>query len=157
MPDAEVILVGEALETSDGSVLVLRPEAFLKGPTSADEVRLGSPSQPDDLCPRAKVSVGDRVLVYIFQAGELRYPLINQLYLLRDGQAVMDGQEPRSEVEVVSSIRAITGQYAVPAATQDEGAGIDWGNTVIPLGVVLLVIFGIGLVLMRVWHRIDPS
>jgi hypothetical protein len=69
----------------------------------------------------------------------------------------MEGAEPRSEVEVVSSIRAITGQYAVPAATEAEGAGIDWGNTVLPLGLVLLVIFGIGLVLMRVWHRIDPS
>jgi hypothetical protein len=58
---------------------------------------------------------------------------------------------------VVAAIRAITGQYAVPAGSKDEGAGIDWKSTVLPVGAALLAVFAIGLVLMRQWHKIDPS
>jgi hypothetical protein len=154
VPESEVILIGQATSSSP-TLLVLKPEAFLKGPASADEIRFAG--EESALCPQANIAEGERVLIYMFDAEAPAYPLINQAYVLRDGRAFMEGAEPRSEVEVVSSIRAITGQYAVPAATEAEGAGIDWGNTVLPLGLVLLVIFGIGLVLMRVWHRIDPS
>ncbi len=51
----------------------------------------------------------------------------------------------------------MTAQYGVTAVDKDEGAGINWSDTVLPLCVVLVVVFGIGLVMMRVWHRIDPS
>jgi hypothetical protein len=80
-----------------------------------------------------------------------------QTYVLRDGRAQRGDQPAVPEVQLVSEVREVTGQYIVIATSQDEGAGIDWGNTVVPLGVALAVIFGIGLVLMRVWHRIDPS
>ena len=149
-----MIVIGEAI-SAEASLLVLRPEAFLKGPVSADDMNLEG--QPEGMCPQAAIAEGERVLVYIASANEPAYPLTNEAYVLKDGYAYMEGAEPLSEVEVVSSIRAVTGQYAVPAATEEEGAGIDWGNTLLPMGLVLLIVFGIGLVLMRVWHRIDPS
>lgn len=151
--DSEIIVIGEVV-SSDETALVLQPEAFLKGPASAEQMRL-VPDRSD--CPRANLNRGDRALVYLFRASEPRIPLTNEAYLLKDGRATMEGSSPLSEVEVVSQIRQITGQYAVPAATESDGAGIDWNSTVLPLGLVLLIVFGIGLVLMRVWHRIDPS
>jgi hypothetical protein len=57
----------------------------------------------------------------------------------------------------VSLVRGITEQYAVPAASAGDGAGIDWWKTVLPVGVATLALFGVGLYLMRIWHRIDPS
>ncbi|MGE3074323.1 MAG: hypothetical protein AB7N24_13820 [Dehalococcoidia bacterium] len=153
VPDSEMIVIGEVVSTGTDS-LDLKPEAFLKGPATPDEITFSG----DDLgCPRADLKVGDRALVYVFDAAQPSYPLINQVYLLRDGRAIQEGSETLTEVEVVGDIRGLTGQYAVPASNKDDGAGIDWSNTVLPLGVVLLIIFGIGLVLMRVWHRIDPS
>ena len=151
---SEVIVIGEAV-SADPSLLVLRPEAFLKGPVSADDISLDG--DPNGMCPQAAIGAGERVLVYIAHASDPTYPLMNEAYVLKDGYAYMEGADPLPEVEVVSSIRAVTGQYAVPAATEEEGAGIDWGNTLLPMGLVLLIVFGIGLVLMRVWHRIDPS
>ena len=62
-----------------------------------------------------------------------------------------------AEAELVSRIRALTNQYTVPAAAESESAGIDWGRTVVPVGFAVLALFGVGLVLMRIWHRIDPS
>lgn len=162
VPVSEVILIGK-VTSADSETLVLRPEAFLKGPVSAEPVTLraglpGSPGVPivGD-CPRPQVSEGDRLLVYLYDAEQPRYPYINQAYLLTDGRAHMEGDRERTEIEVVSAIRGMTGQYAVPATAESEGAGINWKQTVIPLGVVMLILFGIGLVLMRVWHRIDPS
>jgi len=43
------------------------------------------------------------------------------------------------------------------AAIGEEGAAIDWIGTVLPVSAALLVVFAIGLLLMRTWHRIDPS
>jgi hypothetical protein len=151
---SEVIVIGEAV-SADDLLLVLQPEAFLKGPVSAEEIRLKG--DPNGMCPQAAIASGERVLVYIENANAPTYPLMNEAYVLKDGYAYMEGSDPLPEVEVVSSIRAVTGQYAVPAETQEEGAGIDWGNVLLPMGLVLLIVFGIGLVLMRVWHRIDPS
>ena len=53
--------------------------------------------------------------------------------------------------------KADTGLYAGPAAPEVEGAGIDWGNTWLPMGLGLLIVFGIGHGLRRVWPRIDPA
>jgi hypothetical protein len=96
-------------------------------------------------------------VVYIFDASSREWPLTNQVYVLDQGRAHMEGDKDRTEAEVVNAIRGVTGQYAVPAANDDEGAGIDWKSTVLPLGIALALIFAIGLVLMRLWHRIDPS
>ena len=133
--------------------MVLLPEAFLKGPASNEPLRF---TGVESDCSVAPLTAGDRVLVYVSDASAPRYPLLNGAYILKDGHATM-GDTVRTEVQVVSAIRAVTGQYAVPAASSDEGAGIDWGHTVLPLGAALAVIFAIGLILMRIWHRIDPS
>lgn len=150
---SEVIIIA-TVSAASAEQLVLQPEAFLKGPASGEPLVL---PLRDELCPVAEVAAGERVLVYLLDVSEPEWPLLNQVYVLRDGHAYREGEPERTEVEVVSQIRSATGQYIVPAATQGEGAGIDWNNTIIPLGVALLIIFGIGLVLMRVWHRIDPS
>lgn len=151
--ESELIVIGRVASVSEDS-FELQPEAFLKGPSSGETMRF---SGRDAQCPTAELEAEDRVLIYVGKADSLAWPLINQVYEFRDGRANREGEMERLEIEVVSDIRAITGQYAVPAVTDDEGAGIDWGNTLLPLGAVLVIIFAIGLVLMRVWHRIDPS
>lgn len=151
--ESELVVIGTVNSVS-GDAFVLEPEAFLKGPLSAEPMRF---TGEDDLCPTLQVREGDRVLLYVADAARLQWPFMNMGYVLRDGKAFREGEPERTEVEVVSAIRALTNQYAVPAASEDEGAGIDWGGTILPLGGVLLVLFAIGLVLMRVWHRIDPS
>jgi len=151
--ESEVILIGRATRATE-TELEIEPEAFLKGPASGEPFVL---PLRDELCPPAEVRVGQRLLIYMLDASEPEWPLMNQVYVLQDGHANRPGEAQRTEVEVVSHIRGVTGQYIVPAASESEGAGIDWESTVLPLGVVLVVIFGIGLVLMRVWHRIDPS
>lgn len=164
VPTSEVIVIGQVTR-ADADVLVLEPEAFLKGPASSEPVTLRAPADGVHAtleaqgaeCPRVRPELGSRLLVYIPDADAPHFPYINEAYVLEDGHARMEGVRELTEVEVVAAIREITGQYAVPAATQDEGAGIDWGNTVVPLGIALGIIFVIGLLLMRVWHRIDPS
>ncbi len=92
--------------------------------------------------------------------GRPEWPGASQVFDLRDGLAIQQedhGFGEDAEFARVNSVRAITGQYVVPASNAAEGAGIDWGSTVLPIGAVLAVVFGIGLVLMRTWHRIDPS
>lgn len=135
--------------------MALVPEAFLKGPASGDALHF-APNPIAAECGGNPLTVGDRAIVYVADAANPVEPLINGAFILRDGHATM-GDQVRTEVEVVSAIRSLTGQYAVPAVTQSEGAGINWGQTIIPLGVVMAILLGIGLVLMRVWHRIDPS
>lgn len=152
VPDSQVIVVGTVV-SRDGRNLVFRPEAFLKGPASADEMRF---TGEEDTCTPAPLNAGDRALIYVFDAAAPRYPYQTEAFVLKDGHATM-ADDVRTEVEVVAAIRAVTGQYAVPATSSSEGAGIDWGHTIIPLGAALAIIFVIGLVLMRVWHRIDPS
>jgi hypothetical protein len=151
--ESELIVVGRVAQAS-GDSFELQPEAFLKGPVSGEAIRF---SGRDEQCPTAEVESGDRVLVYVGKADQLSWPLINQVYEFRDGRAKREGEMERLEIEVISDIRQITGQYAVPAVDDDEGAGINWGDTVLPLGALLVVVFLIGLVLMRIWHRIDPS
>lgn len=153
--DAELIVIGRAAEVT-GSRLVFEPEAFLKGPASGEPIVFAA-DPIDDTCPRQQFATGDRALIYVFDARTLPWPYISQVYVLKDGRATI-GDRTETEIGVVEEIRGITGQYAVPAiADNGEGAGIDWWSTVMPIGVVLLIIFGIGLVMMRVWHRIDPS
>ena len=152
--DSELIVIGTVREVSD-TELRLGPEAFLKGPSSGEPLVFSA--SEDEMCPTHEFAVGDRALIYVFDAAELPWPYINQVFVLEGGRATM-GELSETELTVVEEIRGLTGQYAVPAvADGGEGAGINWKSTVLPMGVVLLVVFGIGLVMMRVWHRIDPS
>ena len=93
------------------------------------------------------------------RSGLVQWPAAGRTFQLEEGRALRyDGEQLNlTEGEFVQDIRDLTGQYAVPAATDSEGEGIEWGGTVAPVAGVLLVVFAIGLVLMRIWHRIDPS
>jgi hypothetical protein len=159
VPDAQVIVLGTVV-SADDTALVLKPEVFLKGPVSQDNLRFTKSlpgGQGSVGCPTALLAAGQRAVVYVFDASSGEWPLTNQVYVLDQGRARMEGDKDRTEAEVVNAIRAVTGQYAVPASNQGEGAGIDWKSTILPLGIALAIIFAIGLVLMRLWHRIDPS
>lgn len=152
--ESELIIIGTVREVTSTELRVA-PEAFLKGPSSGEPFVFTA--EQDDSCPMQEFESGDRALIYVFDAANLPWPYINQAYLLESGRATM-GDRSETEIAVVEEIRGITGQYAVPAvADGGEGAGIDWGSTVLPIGVVLAIVFGIGLMLMRVWHRIDPT
>jgi len=141
-------VVGTVVTT--GQDLALEPIAFLKGPASSEPIRFAD----EDL---GCLDAGDLAVVYFLRLKEPPDMRLTKAYLLRDPQTETGGKVPASELDVVQKIRALTGQYAVPAASEDDGAGIDWSHTIVPMGVVLLIVFGIGLVLMRVWHRIDPT
>ena len=131
----------------------------MKGPASGSPILLRSPNSVSS-CPRAELADGSRILA-ILRAGDrdLDWPWAWDVYLLKDGLATNAGANPVSlpEADLIRSIRDVTGQFAVPAKTADEGASIDWVGTVVPMTAALLVVFAISLVLMRAWHRIDPS
>lgn len=152
--ESELIVIGMVQGVSASEVR-FAPEAFLKGPSSGEPIVFHAEAEP--LCPTHAFAAGERALVYVYDASELPWPLLNQVFVLQGGRATM-GELSMTELQAVEEIRGITGQYAVPAvADGGEGAGIDWDSTVLPIGVVLLIVFGIGLLMMRVWHRIDPS
>jgi hypothetical protein len=80
-------------------------------------------------------------------------------YYLRNGMAESANPtaEPVPRAGTHRPRQAKTDQVVVPAASEDEEQGIEWRSTVLPIAVALGVIFVIGLFLMRIWHRIDPS
>jgi len=132
----------------------------LKGPASGSPILLRRSQDEFSSCPIAGFADGSRVLA-ILRSGDrdIDWPFAWDVYLLKDGVATNGGAivEVIPEAELIRSIRDITGQYAVPAKTSEEGASIDWVGTVVPMTAALLVVFAISLVLMRTWHRIDPS
>jgi hypothetical protein len=155
-----LILVAKVHRQSPSAPVELEPEVILKGSVPGTNVTLPAP-EGNAPCPLATLEDGTRALLLLSVAGgRPEWPGESQVFDLRDGLAVQQedlgfGESP--EFARINSIRTITGQYVVPASEPGEGAGIDWGSTVLPIGAVLAVVFGIGLVLMRTWHRIDPS
>jgi len=154
-----IIVAKVHLESPEGPA-VLEPEAILKGSVPSTNVEVPRP-EGEAPCELAVLADGTRALLFLSVIdGRPEWPGASQVFDLEDGFAIQQedlgfGRGP--EVAMVNSVRSLTGQYVVPAADSSEGAGIDWGSTVLPIGAVLLVVFGIGLVLMRTWHRIDPS
>ena len=160
MEASGLILVAKVhRESSDGQV-VLEPEVILKGSVPSTDVELPVPAG-DAPCRLAVLADATRALLFLSGVeGRPVWPGASQVFDLESGLAVQQedfGFGAAPEVARVNSVRSITGQYVVPAADATDGAGIDWGSTVLPIGAVLLVVFGIGLLLMRTWHRIDPS
>jgi hypothetical protein len=157
---SKLIVVARVQAVSPGREATLAPEAYLKGPAKSDPVRLRYPD-PAPRCPLAGFSSGSRVLVFLTGGSDgIEWPGTQQAYLLQDGRAFIAdpiAERLTTEEDLVRQVRAITGQYAVPAATAGEGASIHWVGTVLPVTLALLVVFGIALLLMRTWHRIDPS
>jgi hypothetical protein len=155
-----LILVAKVHRGSPEGPATLDPEVILKGSVPSTSVEVPVPAG-DAPCELAVLTNGARALLFLSVVeGRPEWPGASQVFDLQGGFAIQQedlglGNSP--EVVRVDSIRSITGQYVVLATDAGEGAGIDWGSTVLPIGAVLLVVFGIGLLLMRTWHRIDPS
>jgi hypothetical protein len=146
-------------ESATGTFSVA-PEAFLRGSASTRAIRFEreGPMMP---CGQSGMSVNDRVLIAAQDGTEpFSWPFVEATFFLTNGEArSANPADTRvwSETELVETIRGHTGQFVVPAQSEDEGEGIEWGTTVLPIAVALGIVFVIGLFLMRIWHRIDPS
>lgn len=154
----DLIVIGIVHEEHGGGLASIEPQVYLKGAASSSAIQLVPRTDSASAsCERARLEEGARIMAFLRSAnGQPQWPGAAQVFWLIDGRASGLGGNV-SESDLVQKVRAITGQYAVPAASQSESAGIDWRNTVLPLSVALVIVFAIGLVLMRVWHRIDPS
>lgn len=153
--EADLIVVGTVVPGSQAGPVALRPEVFLKGAVRNGDLPLTADTGGD--CSPATLAVGDRVVALLGDGnGQLRWPGATQVWVLQGGQAKNDSGDSRTEAELIGQIRSLTGQYAVPAEGSG-GVGITWKGTILPLGGALVVIFVLGLVLMRTWHRIDPT
>lgn len=161
---SSIIAVGTVQEVTGGAgdatqSATLHPEVLLKGPSNALDIQIQR-STPNMPCQFAGLQQGDRVLVFLHGAEPFAWPGVSEAYLLSNGQATsMNPADTRtmSETALVAQVRGLTNQVAVPATSNSEGASIDWIGTVVPVTVALLVVFGIGLYLMSIWHRIDPT
>jgi len=155
---ADLIVLG-TVTASTGASARIAPTAYLKGPAQAGDVELRRPAREPE-CPLAELKPGTRIIALLqSSSGVIVWPDATQVYDLKGGQATSGppANDTKPESVLLQEIRTVTNQYAVPAANADEGASLDWVKTVVPVSVALLIVFGIGLVLMRTWHRIDPS
>jgi hypothetical protein len=155
---ASVILVANVVAAPNADNVVLRPETYFKGAADGREFVLTRTGGGE--CPDAKFSPGDRILMLLSNNhNQLAWPDESRAFVLDSGTATNAGLErwSLSEDELSDRIRALTGQASVPAVPGDDGPTVDWVGTVLPLTAALLVVFAIGLAMMRVWHRIDPS
>lgn len=156
--EVDIVVIGVAHEEHGGGLARIEPQAYLKGAASNSDIHLvPSTGSTSSSCELARLTEGTRLMAFLHSTnGQPEWPGAAQVFWLADGRASGPGGN-LPEFELVEKVRAVTHQYAVPAASESESAGIDWRKTVLPLSVALGVVFVIGLVLMRVWHRIDPS
>jgi hypothetical protein len=153
-----VVLEGDAaLDDTSATSATLKPAVFLKGPPSAGNIVLRSVTAP---CGRAPLPEGSRVVVLLGDGtGTDAWPDVNHGFFESEGAwrtANPVISRTYTEAEIVDRIRSLTNQ-AVEPASGDEGASIDWLGTILPVGAALAGILVVGLILMRTWHRIDPS
>jgi len=152
-----VIVVGTV--ESAGDSLQLWPEAFLKGPARPDAMPIVRPAEQPE-CPLANLKEGDRAMLFLSASGSgFGWPDAAYAYVLKDGHARLTGDvaDDHLESQLVADVRSVTNLYAVPARDTSEAEGIDWMKTVLPVAGALVLVFGIGLLFMRTWHRIDPT
>lgn len=159
---SSVIVIARVASVEPGKHAVLTPEALLKGSTSSSAINIAYPErEPENGCRLATLDPGSRVLVFLAgNEGQVYWPSNQQVFLLTGGHAAQQadtGWHDVNEAGLTQLVRSITGQYYVPPANPGEGAGIDWRSTIVPVSVAIAALFGVGLVLMRIWHRIDPS
>ncbi|MDE2933277.1 MAG: hypothetical protein OXS47_05335 [Chloroflexota bacterium] len=154
--DVDVIVVGELV--TEAGAPAIAPEAYLKGPAIAETLPLSD--RPTD-CDRAALPVeGARVLAALRrEGGAFHWPVPAALFVIEEGVATNGGDAAvsLSEDDLVTRIREVSGQYAVLATDVSEGASIDWLRVVLPVTLAAIVILAIALVLLRIWHRIDPE
>lgn len=138
----------------------LTPEAYLKGPAQNETIDLFRSDDAGPECGWADFEPGQRVLVLLDSTAAVQWPSRAEVFVLEGGAARNQGAAADAvsltESALVDDIQHVTEQYAVPAAAGD-GVSIDWWKTVLPVAAATLFLFGIGLYLMRIWHRIDPS
>ncbi len=135
--------------------VVFTPEVFLKGPANSDKIVFRRPADVTSTCD-ASFTASSRVLLFI-PASAASWPTLDMVFELNGGFVSQLGQQGEPEAKVIADIRNITGQYAVPAANSEEGATLDWKKVVLPVGLATLAVFAASLIMMRTWHRIDPS
>lgn len=157
LPTFPVVVIATVESAPPGGPARLRPEAYLKGPAQGEAIDLRPPAVSASRCAAATFAPGERVLLFLGEAGA--WPSEAETYILAGGSARSQARPAiaLAEADFLGRVRALTGQYAVPAASASEGAGIDWWTTVVPVGFATLALFAVGLYLMRIWHRIDPS
>ncbi|MCY3505721.1 MAG: hypothetical protein OXH41_06130 [Chloroflexi bacterium] len=154
--DVDVIVVGELV--TEAGAPAIDPEAYLKGPAIAEALPLSD--SPTD-CERAVLAAeGSRVLVALRrEGGGFQWPVPAAFFVIESGVGSNSGDNPvsLSEDDLVTRIREVSGQYAVLATDESEGASIDWLRVVLPVTLAAIIILAIALVLLRIWHRIDPE
>ncbi|MBI5947191.1 MAG: hypothetical protein HY875_03535 [Chloroflexi bacterium] len=156
VPTAGVIVLGEVTSASWREQFTVHVDAYLKGPALKSDLTFTWANL--DNCNRLDMLEGSRVVMFLGSPPAPQWPSAYSTFVFVDGRGInLPHGADLSEADLIQAIRSITGQYAVPAANADEGASIDWIGTVVPVTAALLVVFAIGLVLMRTWHRIDPS
>ncbi len=157
-PMAVLELSGVAVVAQVESVteleLRLLPQAYLKGPANSEPI-VFTREKSGSTCDAA-FEAGQRVLLFI-PGDRSGWPMLNQVFPLIDGYATWADGRIGTESDVISEIRTFTGQYAVPATGDEQGATLDWQKVVLPVGLATLGIFAVSLVFMRMWHKIDPS
>ena len=153
--DMDVIVAGELVD-EDG-VPAIQPEVYLKGSAVTGPLPLAATSD----CAQAGLpAAGSRVVVALRrEGGGFQWPVPAALFAVEDGIATSGGDPPVSlpEDELVSRIREVSGQYAVLAADPSEGVSVNWLGVVLPVALAAAIILGIALVLLRIWHRIEPE
>lgn len=155
---ASVVVVGSVVASEPGRSATIEPELYLKGATLPLEITLEH--NPELPCMPATLRANERLLLILGeQGGTLAWPGVNQVFTLREGNAYLaDNAVPvDDEAGLVDAIRALTGQYSVPAGSASDSASLDWLGTVVPVTAAVLAVFGISLLLMKEWHRIDPT
>lgn len=158
---SSLIVIARVTDATPARSALLQPEAFLKGSASNAGIPLEYPLDSSP-CPLATLRPSSRVLVFLAsQGGQPGWPGTSQVVDLDNATAVQQedgGFGPSTEAAWVSRVRSVTGQYAVPSRGGDGGgASIDWNKTILPVGAAIAGLLVVGLALMRVWHRIDPS
>jgi hypothetical protein len=151
----DVIVIGRLERNAEQWSLV--PETYLKGPATERRLPLDTDAAPG--CEPAALNAGQRVLVGLHadEPGDASWwPAANQAWLL-EGEAATGAGGSVATDDLVGSIRDVTGQFAVPAEDSDSGVSLDVGGTILPLSIALVVIFVISILMMRIWHAIDPS
>ncbi len=157
-PAAEVLafplIVMARVETRSDGALELVPEFYLRGPALGGPLLL-VPEEGE--CPPAALEPDARILAGLEPApGGWRWPAEGQVFVIRNGVARSGDGRTISEEELVAALRRTTGQLAYPG-TPEPGRTFDWLGVGLPVGVALAAIFAVGLYLMRLWHRIDPT
>jgi hypothetical protein len=155
---ASVVVLGIVSGPDDvaggGRSFSLRPEVFLKGAATA-RPQVFTLTAQDSGCEVARLEHGARALVFAHGSNPFLGVFVEHPDGWRSAHPALSVSY--TEAQLLDRIRAVTGQLAIPATETGDGAGIDWLTTVLPIGGVLLGLMAVGLVLMRIWHRIDPS